>query len=39
MGLLENSAVIASIIGLVYRLRQIHSTDVTWASYIVEICL
>ena len=39
MGLFENRAVVASIVGLVFRLRQIHSTDVTWASYIVEICL
>lgn len=39
MGLLENSAVFASIVGLVYRLRQLYSTDVTWASYISGICL
>ncbi|KAL8787504.1 MAG: hypothetical protein Q9213_002162 [Squamulea squamosa] len=32
-------AVIASIVGLVYRIRLIHSPDATWAAYIVELCL
>ena len=33
------SAVVASVIGLIYRVRFVHELDRTWASYIVEICL
>ncbi|KAL9010749.1 MAG: hypothetical protein Q9173_004343 [Seirophora scorigena] len=31
-------ALIASIIGLVYRIRLVHHNDDTWASFIVVIC-
>lgn len=32
-------ALIASIIGLVYRVKLIHDSDGTWAAFIVELCL
>ena len=36
---LEGCAVVASIVGLVFRVKLIHDLDSTWASYIVEFCL
>ena len=34
-----DSAVLASVVGLVYRIKLVHNADSTWASAIVELCL
>ena len=37
--LMGKSAVVAGIVGMVFRILLVHEVDATWASTIVQICV